>query len=181
MLINIYYAKYMSSDRTLFNKVQLLQGTIIDFDLMREIDGDVNRKIKKVIKTSVNDSQRGSNSDRFQGKYDGFLESKKHTIYDKDSYSWLANNYIWKKGLRNWSWKVILDGIIKENIRSNLDKNKIDKLDIEHINLVWKTFLKVAGIEDLKKVPNTLDPEHADVKAVLFMYSMESFLYSRLN
>ena len=65
MLINIYYAKYMSSDRTLFNKVQLLQGTIIDFDLMREIDGDVNRKIKKVIKTSVNDSQRGSNSDRF--------------------------------------------------------------------------------------------------------------------
>jgi hypothetical protein len=30
-------------------------------------------------------------------------------------------------------------------------------------------------------VPVTNDPEHEDVKAILFLYSLESFLYPRLN
>jgi hypothetical protein len=30
-------------------------------------------------------------------------------------------------------------------------------------------------------VPITNDPEHQDVKAILFLYSLESFLYPRLN
>jgi hypothetical protein len=39
----------------------------------------------------------------------------------------------------------------------------------------------VSGIEDLSLVPNTSDPEHPHVKAILFIYSMESFLFKRLN
>ena len=39
----------------------------------------------------------------------------------------------------------------------------------------------VQGIKDLKKVPVTDKAEHKDVKAVLFLYSLESFLYPRLN
>lgn len=38
----------------------------------------------------------------------------------------------------------------------------------------------MSGIE-LDKVPVTSDPDHCDVKASLFMYSMESFLFRRIN
>ena len=37
------------------------------------------------------------------------------------------------------------------------------------------------GIRDLTRVPNTSDPDHKDVKAILFLYSLDSFLYQRLN
>jgi hypothetical protein len=33
----------------------------------------------------------------------------------------------------------------------------------------------------LSIVPNTSDPEHPHVKAILFIYSLESFLFKRLN
>jgi hypothetical protein len=49
------------------------------------------------------------------------------------------------------------------------------------VELIWHTFLKVSGIENLSQVPNTSDPEHPHVKAILFIYSMESFLFKRLN
>lgn len=34
---------------------------------------------------------------------------------------------------------------------------------------------------DLDTVPKTSDPDHKDVKTCLFIYSMESFLYKRIN
>ena len=51
----------------------------------------------------------------------------------------------------------------------------------EHVNLIWFTFLKAVGINDLSEVPNTRDPEHPHVKAILYIYSLESFLFDRLN
>jgi hypothetical protein len=41
--------------------------------------------------------------------------------------------------------------------------------------------LKVAGIEDLSVIPNTCLPEHADVKSILMIYSLECFLFKRMN
>ena len=41
--------------------------------------------------------------------------------------------------------------------------------------------MAAAGIDDLTKVPNTEDPNSQDVKAIMFLYSMETFLYPRLN
>ena len=41
--------------------------------------------------------------------------------------------------------------------------------------------LKLAGITNLKIVPILTDPEHRDVKLILTMYSLESFLFRRLN
>ena len=41
--------------------------------------------------------------------------------------------------------------------------------------------LKLAGITNLKIVPRLTDPEHKDVKLILTMYSLESFLFRRLN
>ena len=54
-------------------------------------------------------------------------------------------------------------------------------MDPEHVNLIWYTYLKAAGIHDLSEVPNTSDPEHPHVKAILFIYSLDSFLFDRLN
>lgn len=49
------------------------------------------------------------------------------------------------------------------------------------MTLIWLTFLKVAGIFDLNRMPVIDDPEHNDVKAIVYLYSMESFLYRRIN
>lgn len=76
---------------------------------------------------------------------------------------------------------VILNGIIKENIRLIEKEEQNHKIDKDHVEVVWTAFLKVAGVEDFDGVPNTSDPEHPDVMAFLFMYSMESFLFDRLN
>jgi hypothetical protein len=56
-----------------------------------------------------------------------------------------------------------------------------DKFNDDHVELIWHSFLKVAGIKNLKSMPNTSDPEHTDVKTILFMYSLECFLFKRMN
>ena len=54
-------------------------------------------------------------------------------------------------------------------------------MNIEHIELIWNTFLDIAGIKNRKDVPEYKNPEHIHVKIALFMYSLESFLYPMLN
>ena len=104
---------------------------------------------------------------------------KNHSIFDYDSLSWLSNNYIKKYGLRRWTWRKIINGIIKEQILYTADQE--DSIEYQHVKLVWMTFLKVQDIDDLDQVPNVSDPNHKDVKAILFLYSLDSFLYHRLN
>ena len=41
--------------------------------------------------------------------------------------------------------------------------------------------MDIAGIKNLDSIPNTRDFDSADVKAAMYMYSMESFLYKRMN
>ena len=43
------------------------------------------------------------------------------------------------------------------------------------------TILKLAGINNLRQIPCLTDPDHRDVKLILIMYSLESFLFFRLN
>ena len=47
--------------------------------------------------------------------------------------------------------------------------------------MIWKTLIQIAGIDKLNVVPNTSDPEHVHVKTILFIYSLESFLFKKLN
>lgn len=60
-------------------------------------------------------------------------------------------------------------------------KSKDHIIGPKNVELLWYTFLNFSGIKDLGKVPFIEDPEHQDVKAVVFLYSMESFLFMRLN
>ena len=41
--------------------------------------------------------------------------------------------------------------------------------------------MRAAGIDNLKDIPNTSDPEHPHVKAILIIYSFECFLFKKLN
>ena len=41
---------------------------------------------------------------------------KKKWNFDKNSFEWLAENYIRKNGLRNFTWRTIFEGIRKEHI-----------------------------------------------------------------
>ena len=59
--------------------------------------------------------------------------------------------------------------------------NANDMMDQTHVNLIWDTFVNSVGITDLGQIPNTSNPEHPHVKAILYMYSLDSFLFDRLN
>jgi hypothetical protein len=43
------------------------------------------------------------------------------------------------------------------------------------------TLLKVAKIRDLRSVPKISSPDHVDTQIIMFMYTMESFLYTKIN
>lgn len=74
----------------------------------------------------------------------------------------------------------MIDGIVKEHKKSiKSEQNK--EFELDHIELLWYSFVRAAGVGDLKKVPNTSDPKHAHVKIILLIYSMECFLFKKLN
>ena len=101
--------------------------------------------------------------------------------FDKISLQWLDENYKRRKGLRNWTWKTIITGVITEHIKVIEMQSDGGEIENDHVHLLWHAFLRAAGVLDLDKVPKLKDPEHADVKAILVMYSLESFLFSRIN
>ena len=55
------------------------------------------------------------------------------------------------------------------------------EIDAKFVLIVWNMILKVGGVHDLSKVPEVTDPEHRDVKLILTMYTMDSFIFKRLN
>ena len=47
--------------------------------------------------------------------------------------------------------------------------------------MIWFTILKLSGIENLDTTPKLTDPESIEVKVILNFYSLESFLFRKLN
>ena len=47
--------------------------------------------------------------------------------------------------------------------------------------MIWYTILELSGIKNLDTIPKLTDPESIDVKVVLNFYSLESFLFKKLN
>ena len=118
---------------------------------------------------------RPEDSDRVKAELTS--KRKKRRNYDKTSFKWLAENYIRKKGLRNWTWKTIIEGIRNEHLhelKAQGDKNEIDD---KFVYMIWNMFLKFGGVVDFNKTPVTDDPEHNDVALILTLYSMDTFLF----
>lgn len=76
---------------------------------------------------------------------------------------------------------MIQEGIITANIIQVSSSDEKGKVDSYHIRLLWETFFKVSGIDDLDRVPNTSDPNTKDVKICMYIWSMESFIYKVIN
>ena len=95
----------------------------------------------KIQKLLTHEKMRDSSFQKEVSKH------KNHSIFDYDSLSWLSNNYIKKYGLRRWTWRKIINGIIKEQILYTADQE--DSIEYQHVKLVWMTFLKVQDIDDL--------------------------------
>ena len=51
----------------------------------------------------------------------------------------------------------------------------------EEFEMIWIALLRAATITDLERLPITDEPHHKDVKMILKMYSLESFLFKKLN
>ena len=83
--------------------------------------------------------------------------------------------------MRNWTWRKIIQGIIDEHVLVILNEGIDSELDITSVSMVWIKMLKLGGINELDQVPQLKNPDHKDVKAILIMYSLESFLFKRLN
>ena len=143
---------------------------------MTENIGGQSLKIKQLYSHI---RMRGENSER---KCPPRIQiTRKRALYDNDSLQWLSENFIKKNGLRNWTWRRIIRGIIKEHFKS-IETNQVENdVDIRYVEFIWLTFLQVSGIKNLKSVPVTDYPEHRDVKAIMFMYSLDCFLFGRLN
>ena len=86
-------------------------------------------------------------------------------------------------GLRrsNWNWSQIVKGVIAEHINQIQSQGNEHDLDVSHVEIIWHTFVKVMGIHDLQEIPQCNDIEHPHVKTILFMYSLESFLFKKIN
>ena len=124
---------------------------------------------------------KGSSQSFSQRKKEKFF--KRNLDLEQNSVQWLAENYRKMRGLRNFTWKKLMDGIILEHKRFIRSNRSYHRMNDHNINLLWVTFFKVAGIQDsdLKKVPVCDEPEHPHVKTIIFVYSLESFLFSEIN
>lgn len=60
---------------------------------------------------------RPQDSDRVKSIFSSQTR-KKNLNFDKNSFKWLAENYTRKNilGLRNWTWKTIMEGIRNEHL-----------------------------------------------------------------
>ena len=101
--------------------------------------------------------------------------------FDKISYRWLDQNYKRIYGLRNWTWRTIIEGIIVEHKKLIKAEGSKSEIDLAYVSLIWYTILELSGIKNLDTIPKLTDPESIDVKVILNFYSLESFLFKKLN
>lgn len=78
---------------------------------MTETLNGTRRVIRRVNDTYVR--QRDPDSERQEYRLSN--TKRAYTNFDTIPLEWLSENYIKRFGLRNWTWKVIMKGIIKEN------------------------------------------------------------------
>ena len=74
-----------------------------------------NGQVRRVKRLDTNIRIRNKDSSRNEANFSKGKKSAKNYNFIFDSLEWLSRNYILINGLRNWTWKVIIDGIILEN------------------------------------------------------------------
>ena len=72
-------------------------------------------------------------------------------------------------------------GIRNEHLYEITLQGALTEIDAKYVHIIWDMIIKFGGIVNLDSVPTLTDPDHRDVKLILTMYSLESFLFKRLN
>ena len=68
-----------------------------------------------------------------------------------------------------------------EHLHMIKDEGENSEMDAKFVHIIWNMITKFGGIVDVDKQPNLTDPESEDVKLILTLYSLESFLFRKLN
>ena len=149
----------------------------VNYMEMEDIVNDQTRKIRRMDHDYIRVRQK--DSERIRAIFDAGKRKGRFNV-DKTSFEWLSENYIRKRGLRKWTWKVIFNGLRNEHLHWNKSHGD-SEIDAKFVHIIWNMIVKFGGIVDIDKKPNLNDPDSEDVKLVLSMYSLDSFLYRRLN
>ena len=75
----------------------------------------------------------------------------------------------------------MFEGIRNEHLHVIKSQDKNSDIDAKFVHIIWNMIIRFGGIVNINKKPELEDPESADVKLVLTMYSLDSFLYKSLN
>ena len=137
MVLNFCYQTY-KDDKSQSQKSQFKVGkSVIDFKDMSESIGGKVRKIRQNYENKIRIRQ--DDSDRVK-------EVVKHKVrrrrnFDTTSFRWLDQNYIRIYGLRNWTWRVIISGIISEHLIQMEKEGQDSEIDGNLIRLIWHMVL----------------------------------------
>ena len=88
---------------------------------------------------------RQENSDRSKAVFNS-KKSRWRENFDSTSFQWLEQNYIRIYGLRKWTWRAIMSGIIKEHINQVENESENSEIDAKYISLIWRSVFELAGI-----------------------------------
>ena len=85
-------------------------GKSIDLLEMREIQSFGSKNIRILEEQELR--KRGNTTEKYFQKKD----CKICQTFEIQSFDWLSDKYILLYGLRKWTWRVIIEGIIAENM-----------------------------------------------------------------
>ena len=155
MLLNINFRIYQNTFK--FNHSSryfvINENSIIDFQELQETKSNKSKRNIRYYRPEVR--KRGENSSKYNQQ---MVKTKKSMSLEFKKVNWLSGKYMLIFGLRNWTWRVIINGIINEHLRVlNSDPQFQYEIEPKKIKLLWRTFLKVAGVDNLDRVPRTKD------------------------
>ena len=76
---------------------------------------------------------------------------------------------------------TIIQGIRNQHLIEIKSEDGQSEIDAKFVVIIWNMIIKFGGVDNLTQVPSLNDPDHRDVKLILTMYTLDSFLFKRLN
>lgn len=68
-------------------------------------------------------------------------------------------------------------GIRNEHLHVIKNQGNTSEIDAKYVQIIWDMFLKFGGVLDGNRTPVTNNPDHNDVKLLLNLYSIDSFIF----
>ena len=109
---------------------------------LKEFYGKLTKNVRMIKDQDLR--KRGEKTEKYFIK--AGRKIKRDLKFEIQRVDWLSDKYILLYGLRNWTWRLIIEGVIDENMQEFQDDSENKKVDVRHIRLLWYTFLEVVGV-----------------------------------